>query len=296
MQKRNVLHSPRILELKKKRRKSSIKNILFFLLGFLVLFTSLVFLSRLNAVNINNVEIAGNQIIDTNAIKEIVEQQISGKYLWVFPKTNIFFYPENSIKNALQEKFKRLENINLSIKNNHTLYISLAERKAAYTWCGLAPLDSGTAINETTCYFIDENGYIFDQAPYFSGQVYFKFYGSPDSATSETNNFDPSGFYFSQQHFQQLISFKNILVGFGLNPVALYLTNDGNVEIFLANANSSTAGPQIIFKLNDDYQNVAENLEAALTNEPLQSEFKNKYSSLLYIDLRFGNKVYYKFQ
>ena len=71
----------------------------------------------------------------------------------------------------------------------------------------------------------------------------------------------------------------------------MYITTDGNVEVFLSSVNSSTTGPYIIFKLNADYQNIAENLEAALTTDPLQTEFKNKYSSLQYIDLRFGNKV-----
>ena len=47
--------------------------------------------------------------------------------------------------------------------------------------------------------------------------------------------------------------------------------------------------------LDSDFEKLAENLQAALMTEPLQSDFKNKFSSLLYIDLRFGNKVYYKF-
>jgi hypothetical protein len=55
-------------------------------------------------------------------------------------------------------------------------------------------------------------------------------------------------------------------------------------------------GPEIIFKIDSDFQKIAENLQAAITTEPLQTDFKNKYSSLLYIDLRFGNKVYYKFR
>jgi len=76
----------------------------------------------------------------------------------------------------------------------------------------------------------------------------------------------------------------------------LYITKDGNVEVFLSAGNSSAVRPEIIFKSNSNFQNIAENLETALTADPLQSELKNKYSSLQYIDLRFGNKVYYKFK
>jgi hypothetical protein len=284
MQKRNVLNSSRLLELKKRRHKVVINKIFFFLFGIVVFFILLVFLSHLKNLNISNIEISGNQVTDTNAIKGVIEQETAGKYLWLFPKTNIFLYPENSIKNILQNKFKRLQNINLSIKNNKTLDVSLSERTAKYLWCGNTPPSTPTSAPD--CYFMDDNGYIFDQAPYFSGEVYFKFYG--------LNNDNPSGSYYSQQNFQQLVSFKDMLVNFGLKPASIYVTNDGNVDVFLSGLNSSTTGPEIEFSINSDFQNVAENLEAALTTEPLQTEFKTKYSTLQYIDLRFGNKVYFK--
>ncbi|MDR3519270.1 MAG: hypothetical protein P4L63_00020 [Candidatus Pacebacteria bacterium] len=316
MQKRNVLNSARLLELKKNRKKNFLNKILFSFLGILVVFILLAFLSRLSSLNIQNIEVTGNQIVDTNAIKQEIEQEMSGKYFWLFPKTNIFLYPQNMIVKDLQNKFKRLENISLSIKNDKTLAVSVSERKALYTWCGNTPPsvsnvgiqqdESLTSVN--TCYFVDENGYIFDQAPYFSGEVYFKLYGAPDvgrqdastrptsgGLSTDGNDSDPSGSYFSEQYFKQLIVFKNILVGFGLKSISLYVTPDQDAEVFLANQAPSTNEPEIIFKLNGDYDNIAENLEAALTTEPLQTQFKNKYSTLQYIDLRFGNKVYYKF-
>ena len=306
MQKRNVLNSSRLLELKKQRRKVVIDKILILFFGIVVILILLAYLSRINTLNISKVEVSGNQVVDTEAIQAVATEQMSGKYLWIFPKTNVFLYPKNAIINQLQGKFKRLEDINLSIKNNKTLEISLAERKALYTWCGITPpsetdvgTPSGSPTSATDCYFIDENGYIFDKAPYFSGDVYFKFYGAPDVGQRKFSScgasLDPSGCYFSKNYIKQLVSFRDILVGFDLKPVAMYVTNDGDVQVFLSKGNSSAIGPQIILKINDDYQNVAENLEAALTTDPLKTEFKNKYSSLLYIDLRCGNKVYYKF-
>ena len=287
MQKRNVLNSSRLLELKRHRKKVVINKFIFFLLGLCVLFVLAVYISHLSALNINNIEISGNQVVDTDAIKTVIEQQISGKYFLLFPKTNVFFYPKNSIVESLQNNFKIFKDINISIKNTKTLEVSLTERKALYTWCGLVPPTSGP----NNCYFVDQDGYIFDEAPYFSGEVYFKFYGTPDGNLKSS---DPSGLYFSQPYFQQLVSFRDMLVSLGLNPVSLYVTDDGDVQVFLSSGNTTSSGPEILLKLNADYENVAENLEAALTTEPLQSEFKNKYSTLQYIDLRFGNKVYFK--
>jgi len=282
------------LELKKHRRKVILNKVLMSLFALLVVFFLLAYFSNLKSLNISNVEISGNKVIDTEALKGIVEEQMTGKYLWLFPKTNLLLYPKNNIKNTLQEKFKRLNNINLSILpparvggaqtgNNRILEVSLGERIAQYTWCGIEYREASP--ENQKCYFIDENGYIFDEAPYFSGEVYFKFYG----VQSES--------YFYKKNFKQLIAFKNILLNIGLKPVVLYITNNGDVEVFLSKglSSTSTTPPKIIFKLEADLQNVAENLEAALSTEPLKSKFKNKYSSLLYIDLRFGNKVYDKF-
>ncbi len=290
--KRDILDSPRLLEFKKHRRKVFRNNFFLFFIALLVIFASLSYLSRLKQLNIGAIEIIGNKVVETEAVKKVVEEQIAGKYLWLFPKTNILFYPQNSIKNELQDKFKRLNNISLSIKNNKILMVSLTERTALYTWCGdipnLAvkpPSELGGLTAKDQCYFMDENGYIFDEAPYFSGEVYFKFYG----AQSES--------YFFKQKFKQLIAFKDILINLGLKPVILRITDSGEVEVFLSKGTSSilTIGPKIIFKIDADFQNVAENLETALNTEPLKSKFKNKYSLLEYIDLRFGNKVYDKF-
>jgi hypothetical protein len=198
----------------------------------------------------------------------------------------MFFYPENAIKNELQNKFKRLTDINIAIKNDKTLEVSVQERMPKYTWCGVE-----ISAPDEKCYFMDQDGYIFDEAPYFSGGVYFKFYGLPGVG----NTADPSGSYYSKQNFQQLVSFRDILVGFNLKPVAFNTTSGGDIEVYLSSGAPLTIGPKLIIRSGTDFQKVAENLETALTTEPLQTEFKTKYATLSYIDLRFGNKVYYRF-
>src|SRR3990167_5057315 len=120
-------------------------------------------------------------------------------------------------------------------------------------------------------YFLDKDGYIFDESPYFSGEVYFKFYG-----LTELIEDVPSGFYFLKQNFQKLTLLKETFENMGLKPVALYLLDNGDVKIFLSTENSLFTGPEIIFKIDSDFKKIAENLEVALTTEPLQTDFKNK--------------------
>lgn len=280
MQKRNVLNSPRLAELKKRRRRAVLNKVLLSIVGLITVFFFFTYISRAENLNIREIQLAGNEVVDTEEIKIAVWEKITGKYLWLFPKTNILFYPQDSIKNTLLDKFKRIKKIDLSIEDNKTLIINITERVAEYTWCGDVPFQP-----DENCYFLDGDGYIFDEAPYFSGEVYFKFFGH---SPSEDN-------YFFQLNFQQLVSFIDTLTKIKLKPVALYVAPNGDVEVFLSKENSAKTEPKIIFKLDADLKNIMSNLESALNTEPLKSDMKKKYSSLLYIDLRFSNKVYSKF-
>lgn len=290
MQRKTVLNSPRLDEFKKKRQKAYRNKIILFSFIILIILAGLSFASRLPKININEVNISGNKITDTEAMKNIVTQDLNGHYLWFFPKTNFFIYPKNKIKHDLTDNFKRLKNISLSIKNGKTLEVTVSEYEGKYLWCGTAVPEIGDNSNQK-CYFIDSDGYIFNEAPYFSGDVYFRFYGLVN-----LNGDDPSGNFFSPSLFSKLILFKETLEKIGLKPVMLSISDNNDIEMYLSASNSASVSPKIIFKSDSDFTKVAENLQTAITSEDLVSDFKNKFSSLLYIDLRFGNKVYYKFK
>ena len=271
--KRNILNSPRLSELKKHRRRAFLGKTLIFLFGFLVVFGFLIYISRLPRLNIDNIIVVGNKVVETEAIKEVAEKELAGDYFFVFPKTNIFLYPKNKLEYDLLNEFKRIKDVSFLVEDRKMLRMVVSERTPKYLWCDGIVMSPSVPEN---CYFMDEGGFIFDEAPYFSGEVYFKFYGTAS---------------LLEKSFENLISFKKTLEGMGLRPAVLSIQENRDVRIFL----STSTGPEIIFKVDSDFQKVTENLEAALTTEPLQSDFKNKYSSLLYIDLRFGNKVYFKF-
>lgn len=286
--KRDVLSSPRLKELKRKRRRVIWGKILLFLLGFSAIFISSVYLSRLDRLNISEIQINGNKIVDTEALKSVTQDSIAGKYFWLFPKTNIFYYPQNAIKNNIQAKYAGLKEINLSIKDNKILEVVVSERTPSYLWGGSVTPELNSNSNQK-CYFMDSTGYIFDEAPYFSGGVYFKFYGD-----NNLNIENPSGAYFLKDKFIKIIAFKNIVENLGIKATALVVDNNRDAHLLLSS--KSTTSPEIIFKIDSDLGKVAENLQAALSTEPLKSKFKNNYGALQYIDLRFGNKVYSKFQ
>ena len=242
MLKRNALNSPRLLELKRKRQNAFRNKILFFVFLLILLIIGSVYLSRISGLNIKGVEISGNNVVDTENIKEVVNEKLTGKYLWFFPRTNVLFYPSDKIKTDLYEKFQGLQDINLRINSKGVLEISVSERSAIYTWCGKVPLDAGGVTQK--CNFMDKDGYVFDEAPYFSGEVYFKFYGGALEKPSPI--------------FSQLVLFKENLEKNGLKISSIYVADDGDGKVFLSSAGKSATEGQILFKTDADLEIVVE--------------------------------------
>ncbi|HEV7701863.1 MAG TPA: hypothetical protein VGO63_00230, partial [Candidatus Paceibacterota bacterium] len=106
----------------------------------------------------------------------------------------------------------------------------------------------------------------------------------------------PAGSYVAKGYFDKLILFKDTLAGMNLKPAVVYIPEGEDIHMYLSKTKSSLLGPEIIFKKDSDFAKIAENLKAAISTEPLKSKFKKEYSNLEYLDLRFSNKVYYKFK
>ncbi len=287
--KKRVLSSPRLKELKNKKKRDLRNKILFFIFLFLVFLFGLSFASRIKKININNIQISGNKVIDTKDIEESVKNTISGRYLGLFSKSNFLIYPRKKIEHNLALKFKRLKDISVNINDFQTITISVNEREGEYLWCGNTPPQNQG--DTPDCYFLDDEGYFFDQAPYFSGEVFFKFYGLNNPASG-----DLLGTYFLPDYFNKIILLKENIEKMKLKPAFFYLENTDDADIYLSSNNTLTDKPKIIFKINSDYEKMIANLQTVVATDPLASNLKNKYNSLQYIDLRFGNKVYYKFK
>ena len=73
------------------------------------------------------------------------------------------------------------------------------------------------------------------------------------------------------------------------------MEEDGTNSLYLYN-DSSQVAPKIIFKNDNDLENILSNLVTAMNKSEFANEVNSKYSILQYIDLRFKSKVLYKFQ
>ena len=272
MFKKSPLKSPKLV--KQKRRRFLIKVGLL-IAAFVALFALLSFLTKLYAFAVTHIEVTGNSAVDTEEIKNIIKNNISGNYLFLFSKSNRFLYPKNAIHSELIEKYKRIDTATLEVEG-HTLKVSVKERLPSYAWCAGVPTDA-----TKSCYFIDATGYVFSEAPVFSGDVFLSFYGLLDEKNAIGST------YIGGEEFKNLDKFITWLDAHTIKVRSVLAKPTGVYEVYVP------SGAKIIFKASQAPSVLQSTIETIMLNTDILTNTSS--STLEYVDLRFGNKVYYKF-
>lgn len=285
---RDISASPKIIEIRHKRRIRRFRVFILFLILIIIIIFALAFFSDAKKTKIDNVVIEGNHIIDKEEIENEIYKNISGRYFHLFSRSNSLIYPHKKIYNDLLLNFPRIESLEITRDNFKTIHINIKERVGAFLYCGNnIPLNKED-IGEN-CYFINNDGLIFDQAPYFSGNIYFKYY------VNLKNEEDPLGQQMiSVENFHKVTRFIDSIASLGLTPIYIFIGKDGTNSLYLDHKENDTV-PKIIFKNDTDLEVLQDNFSLAMKKKEFAEEINSKYNTLLYIDLRFKNKVLYKF-
>jgi hypothetical protein len=159
-----------------------------------------------------------------------------------------------------------------------TIDIKIKERVPVAVWCG------ANQEKPVSCYLIDAQGYIFAKAPEFSGPAYIKLYGSLVSASWRGAQF------FSQGGLSHILSFAKSLPEIGFQPVAVEVTGANTYDMF------ASSGTRILVQVSDPVSTIVSNINLLLAQKVFAQSRINNFSNLLYIDARFGNKLFYKFK
>jgi len=270
---RNRLRTP---EFSRKKRR-----ILYVKMALLVLLVSAVvgglsYVSHRDTLRVNEVVIEGGEVVDERALRNLIMSKLSGKYLFLFPKDNAFLYSRSGLEAAALQSFKRLKTVEVSTDGLQTVVLSVSEREPTALWCGE---NRPWGEISTACYFMDEEGYIYAESPGFTGDAYRRFYGPLASG-------EPVGQAFIESvRFREFLNFFSELEKEEVFASELVILGDGEYELYLED------GTRIVFSDAQTLTRVYDNLLSVLSSEELKDRVP---LNLEYIDLRFGNKVYYK--
>lgn len=282
IKRRDIITTPRVEEMRREKRRARILRIVIIAILIIVVGAGLVLLSRIRPILIDTVVVTGARVIEPTAIEASVRSNITGAHLYLFPKRNALIYPKRKILRQLRETFPRIETVTITQNGFQELDVTISEREGKYLWCGnVFPEPVGAH-----CYFMDHTGFIFTEAPYFSGTVYFKWYGGGKGD-------QPIGMTaFSPEIVTPLVSFIESVEDLGAKPYALVAVDAHTYELYLER--TGDVGPKIILSTKDDLVKIFDNLSSAFTTDSFREVIKNKFAGISYIDLRYENKVYYK--
>ncbi|MFC1801891.1 cell division protein FtsQ/DivIB, partial [Patescibacteria group bacterium] len=201
-----------------KQQRKKIFSYVLITIFFIALITFLFSLaSKVEGINIKQVNIKGNKVLPTKVLEDNIKVFIEGDYLGLFSRANIAFYPRRKIEETLLENFKIIEEIDIDFGNLQMIDVAIQEREPYAVWCS----------SDEKCYFLDKKGFIFDEAPDFSGDVYFKYYGG----------LDESGMV--GKYFLNVVEFKrvNLLLNDFAKNLILFekfiVRMDGDYEVYL---------------------------------------------------------------
>ena len=277
---------------RKLRRKRLILKAVVMAVIFFAIFAGIVAFFRMPYSQVEKIEISGNILINGDDLIEGIKAKLDGKYFGLFPKANIFIIPKDKILTELTEDFKRIKNISLDKKYFGGIAIKIEERNNAVLFC-----------EKEDCAYADESGFVFEKAPYFSGAVFLKLIDQRNSDSGENAK------TIDEHLGSNLITeseFKKILEFAGLTRLDSRLASkraarlvakiDGGVsEVILKKENIyefyMQEGWKIILNDKNEPQSAYLNLITVL-----DINIKDKRQKLDYINLRLGNKIYFKYK
>jgi hypothetical protein len=268
------------VRLKKRRRREKLKSLAESLAiifsGTVFVLAGIVYLARLDEVTVLNISVEGEKLIEATDVTKVAREVLSGSYVFL-PRRNIFIYPKKELIASLAYSFPRIKKVDVKRVDFNTLKIFILERDPDALWCKGEPKDL------KDCFYVDEDGFIYAEAPFFSGDVFFRYYGGDINSSNPLRNYLVTSDWISE-----LKNFNNYLEDLKIKARGAHLKED-YYEILLANDS------RLFLKYEDSLEESFSRLQSLLRGSEY-SFVDSEGPTFRYVDLRFGERVYYKFE
>lgn len=278
-----------------KKKRFSRRKTRFFIVAVCVLACSaaILYLLRLPYWRITNISITGEKTINEVFVTKTVEETLAGTTAYILPRAQIFLVDAKSLAENLKNKFPLAEFIDVKKVYPRTLAIAIQERTFWGIFCnGLiddisnfpssassTPVEKSVLPEMISCAYIDKNGFAYTQAPSSSGTLIMKIRSDIPEVLLSSQVVD--------SHLMETISLIADVMSYIVGEPATGFEFFSNVPSEIRVVTSR--GYRIIVKKDDDFGEVAKILKMVLDRE-----IGARRARLSYIDMRFGNKVFYK--
>lgn len=293
--------SKQSLSFVRRQRRQTVFRIILAVILIPVFFWGISHLTSLESLTIYSVEVYGVTAEDAGSIRQKINETIEGKYFWLFSRSNALLYPRDGVAQAVQSLFPQIEQVNVKLKNRHVLVVTITEKNAAAVVCTHLPdFDENRLILEDAdgCYFTDNTGILFSEAPVFSGPTYKRYY-APDSGNASSTNgvvdriLDTETFEDLQQFYQAVQDAK-------ITAEAILIKPDGEYELYVSNPTYETENEKetstaiVYFNSESTFSGQLDNLIPFWNNQISEGRISGKMPVFDSIDIRYGSNVFYR--
>jgi cell division septal protein FtsQ len=236
------------------------------------------FLSHMDVWTIDTVHVSGTEKLEAKKIKRAVERQLTGRYLGMFARQNALIYPAGTMRRSLKKAYPRMRDISFSLDGLNALRATIRERRAFATLC--LPRDAKG--ESAPCLLTDKNGFAF---------------ATTSSSTAETRLFifdreatsTDMGARYRTKDFSNLRRLVNRLEVVDLAADTIEPRSHRDYRVMLRH------GGYLRVNLEQNVRETLRNLRTVLENDKLKLATRAEGNTFRYIDLRFGDRVFYKY-
>ncbi|OGC84691.1 hypothetical protein A3F55_02380 [Candidatus Adlerbacteria bacterium RIFCSPHIGHO2_12_FULL_53_18] len=259
------------LRTRRRKRRVVVAILWFALIAFFA--GGVVGLTYLPHLRVVEVSVEGVEGTEAQAVERIVREHLEGRYVFVFPRNNVLIYPRSQIVSDLHAEYPIFATVEVRAKNLRTLHVVVAKRTPEALWCGEA------RAAPAPCFLLDEQGVAYELAAQSAGLAYTTYYGSLAGGVLPRQ-------YLAEDPYRSLTALAAALEAeLGTRVASVEVDHAGDVRLHFAH------GFEIIFVLEDGGGDVYERFVLALQAQPFK---EHPVSDFAYLDLRFGDRLYYK--
>jgi hypothetical protein len=227
---------------------------------------------------ITTVAVQGNTVVSSEEIIKVATNTLSGSGSRFVPRTSRLWYSPEDILASVQKAFPRIQSVDVAVVHN-VLTLTVSERTVYALWC------IGTPSTEGPCFVADINGYIFDEAPVLSGDSFIRYFGPLGMASSSPLGETIGG---DSTVFHDIGYFLNELSSLDLAVRAVMFADGGDVDFYLQTGGKILAGDR------SNFARALQNITTLQLDRALGLDRVIASGTLDYVDVRYGNKVFYK--
>ena len=256
--------------LKQKKKTMRKVKVYLILLACVLALTGLVFLMRMQSIQITDVTITGNSSVPTEEIEKKKDAVLGSYFLFVIPKSNIFIFPKRELISDIKEN-PAVISVAVDKKFFRAMDITVTEQEKEAIYCN--------SFERTECFYINKDGYLYSKVEggvALDQEIIIYLEGEQKKITEHV---------FDSELYGNVVSFIKAAARYGMPVSNVYMKSDGLIEF------NTQASARLITSRYDDLEKDFANLIALFDKEVLTKE---QLGDIDYIDLRFGNKVFYK--